>query len=66
MYERLKEEMAKKGTNTHALALELKISPINLYKSLKGEKPFYPQYRKKIANFFNKEEEYLFPGIEEL
>ena len=66
MYERLKEEMAKEGTNAHALALELKISPNNLYKCIKGESVFHPAYRKKIAEYFNLKESELFLGTEEL
>ncbi len=66
MYERLKKEMAKEGINTHALALQLKISPNNLYKCMKGESVFHPAYRKKVARFFNKPEEYFFQGINQL
>jgi lambda repressor-like predicted transcriptional regulator len=66
IYIELLKQIESKGITINQLALELKISPTSLYSAVKGEIPFYPKYRKLIAEYFNKEESILFPGIEQI
>ena len=66
IYTELQKVIDERGISVMRLALELMIPPNNLYAALKGDIPMYPRYRKSISEFFNKPEEELFPGIEEI
>lgn len=46
------------------LALNCKITPSDLYRAIKGKKPFYPKWRKNISKYLNVEESFLFNGKE--
>ena len=46
------------------LALEVGITPSDLYCALNGKKPFYPKYKRKISEFLQIDEAELFAGSE--
>lgn len=46
------------------LALRCNIPPNHLYNALNQKEPLYPSYRKKIARYFNIDEETLFKSEE--
>ena len=60
MYEQLKHEMARQSIKAYSLAKEAEISTSDLYSALRGERPMYPNWRKRIAAALGKSEEELF------
>lgn len=60
MFDKLKEEMARRNKRAYTLAKEADITPSDLYSALKGDRPFYPNWRKRIANALDTTVEQLF------
>lgn len=65
MYEELKKEMERKKMCAMKLAGKAGISPSDLYQALKGKKPFFPAWRKRIAEVLQVPESDIFPESEE-
>ena len=49
MYQKLVEKMRQKNITTHKLAKLSNITPQDLYSALSGKKPFFPNWRKRVA-----------------
>ena len=47
---KLDEIIFEMNISRNCLALEAKISPGDLYSALSGKRPFYPSWRKRIAD----------------
>lgn len=61
----LKEKLQEKHMSVHRLALLSGISPSDLYGVLKGKKPLFPRWRKKICETLEITEESLLDEGEE-
>ena len=59
-YVRLKAEMETQHIKAFTLAKRAGINSPDLYSALKGEKPIYPNWKKRIAAALNTSEEELF------
>ena len=60
MYDSLKEIMKEKNITTHKLAKLSNITPQDLYAVLSGKKPFFPNWRKRVAEALDSTVEELF------
>ena len=60
MYDELKEVMKEKNISTHKLAKLSNITPQDLYSALSGKKPFFPNWRKRVAEALDSTVEELF------
>ena len=60
MYDELKEVMKEKNISTHKLAKLSNITPQDLYAVLSGQKPFFPNWRKRVAEALDSTVEELF------
>ena len=60
MYQKLVEKMRQKNITTHTLAKLSNISPQDLYSALSGKKPFFPNWRKRVAEALDSTVEELF------
>lgn len=60
MYQKLKTIMQEKNITTNKLAKLSSITPQDLYTALKGNKPLYPNWKKRIAEALNTDIESLF------
>ena len=60
MYFELKEIMKEKNISTHKLAKLSNITPQDLYSALSGKKPFFPNWRKRVAEALDSTVEELF------
>ena len=60
MYDELKEVMKEKNISTHKLAKLSNITPQDLYAVLSGKKPFFPNWRKRVAEALDVNAEELF------
>lgn len=60
MYTKLKKTLAEQGITIYRLAKLSKISTQDLYTALKGKKPMYPNWKKRIAEALNTDVESLF------
>ena len=60
MYDELKEVMKEKNISTHKLAKLSNITPQDLYAVLSGKKPFFPNWRKRVAEALDINAEELF------
>ena len=60
MYDILKEIMKEKNINTNQLALLSSITPSDLYSALSGKKPFFPNWRKRVAEALDSTVEEIF------
>lgn len=49
MYDKLKQELQKRGMSVHALARRANIAPPDLYTVLSGGKRFYPGWQLRVA-----------------
>ena len=59
-YELLMAEMERQGISRNALALKAEISPPDFYNAIKGDRPFYPKWRKRIAEALKVKESDIF------
>ena len=55
------EILKERNISKLQLALNAGITPSDLYCALNGKKPFYPKWRKKVADFLQVDEIELFP-----
>ena len=60
MYQKLVEKMRQKNITTHKLARLSNITPQDLYSALSGKKPFFPNWRKRVAEALDSTVEELF------
>ena len=60
MYQKLVEKMRQKNITTHKLAKLSNITPQDLYSALSGKKPFFPSWRKRVAEALDSTVEELF------
>lgn len=61
MFETLKDEMKRRDLSGYALAKLANISSQDFYTAIHGKKPFYPGWRKRIAEALEMSEKELFP-----
>ena len=64
MFEKLKAEMAKQGISGNRLAMMSFMSPSDFYAAISGKKPFYPAWRKRIADALDADEADIFDDEE--
>lgn len=64
MLEKLKKEIALRNITRNKLAIMSNIVPSDLYAALLGRKPFYPGWKKRIAEALDMSVEELFPDEE--
>ena len=60
MYQKLVEKMRQKNITTHKLAKLSNITPQVLYSALSGKKPFFPNWRKRVAEALDSTVEEIF------
>lgn len=60
---KLEEILKEKNLSKLQLALSTQIAPCDLYCAINGKKPFYPKWRKKVAEFVNVSEQELFSEV---
>lgn len=60
MYKHLLKILKEKNISKLQLALNSKIAPNDLYLAINGKKPFYPKWKKRIAEFLEIDEKILF------
>ena len=60
MYQKLVEKMRQKNITTHKLAKLSNITPQDLYSALSGKKPFFPNWRKRVAEVLDSTVEEIF------
>lgn len=60
MYTKLKKTLVEQGITIYRLAKLSKISTQDLYTALKGKKPMYPNWKKRIAEALDTDVESLF------
>ena len=58
---RLTEVLSVRNITRNRLAKDADIAPSDLYSAIKGNKPFYPAWRKRIANALGMDENDVFP-----
>lgn len=58
--ERIHALLAEKNMTVYRLAKNANMYPCDLYNALSGERPFYPSWRKRIAQALGVPEEELF------
>ena len=61
MYENVREEMKKQGLNMNKLSFKAKIAAPDLSCAFCGKKPFYPNWRRRVAEALGIDEDTLFP-----
>ena len=61
MFEELNKEMAKQHIKPFSLAKQADINPSDLYSALHGQRPMFPNWRKRIAIALDVPEEDIFP-----
>lgn len=59
----LSEILKDRNISKLQLALCTQIAPSDLYSAINGKKPFYPKWRKKIADYMQIDEKDLFEGM---
>ena len=64
MFDTLQAEMKRQNIRAYTLAKRAEITPSDLYAALKGDRPMYPNWKKRIAAVLGKSEEALFPESE--
>ena len=57
----INQAIKESGRSKFKIALDAKISPGDFYLALNGKKPFYPGWRKRIADVLQLPEDELFP-----
>ena len=60
MYQKLVEKIRQKNITTNKLAKLSNITPQDLYSALSGKKPFFPNWRKRVAEALDSTVEELF------
>ena len=62
---KLQEIIAERKISRNKLALQSQITPADLYTALNGNKPFYPEWRKRIAAVLGMRESEVFPEFQD-
>ena len=57
---RLLQILKERGISKYKLAMSVKINPSTLYDEINGKIKWYPNHKKKIAEFLLVDEQYLF------
>ena len=60
-YTTLRDVIKQKNLTVRKLAILSRITPQDLYQAINGHRPFYPGWRKKVAEAFQMSEKELFP-----
>ncbi len=60
MFEELRVTMKKRGLSQNKLAMQANISPCDFSKAINGKLPFYPKWRRNIAEVLKVPEADLF------
>jgi len=60
MYTKIESLIKEQGMSKMQLAMKAGINPSDLYQALKGNKPMFPAYRRKISNALGVPEAELF------
>ena len=60
MYNKIIKLSQEKGISINQLALLSRITPSDLYSALSGKKPFFPNWRKRVAEALDSTVEELF------
>lgn len=60
MYEKLRTELKKRGISVYRLSFMSNIAQADLYTALKGKKPMFPNWRKRISEALEIPAEELF------
>ena len=60
MYNKIIKLSQEKGISINQLALSSRITPSDLYSALSGKKPFFPNWRKRVAEALDSTVEELF------
>ncbi|MCR5034399.1 MAG: helix-turn-helix domain-containing protein [Clostridia bacterium] len=61
MYDKVRDEMKKQGMSTNKLSFRAEIAQSDLSCALNGKKPFYPAWRRRVAEALGVPEDTLFP-----
>lgn len=64
MFKKLKEEMSRQGLSMNKLALKAEITPTDLSYAMRGKRPMFPNWKKRIANVLGVPAAELFPEDE--
>lgn len=64
MFELLKKAMQEHDIKPYSLARKANITPSDLYSALKGDRPMFPNWRKRISEALGVPEEDLFESEE--
>lgn len=64
-YKTLRRVMQERGISTRRLAIEAKIVPQSLYSALNGTSPFWPGWKKRVAEALEMDENELFKEANE-
>lgn len=59
----LLEILKQRKISKMQLALNARITPSDLYQALNGKKPFFPAWKKRIADFLDVDIEELFKEV---
>ena len=59
----LLEILKQRKISKMQLALNARITPSDLYQALNGKKPFFPAWKKRIADFLDVDMEELFKEV---
>ncbi|MGI6588033.1 MAG: hypothetical protein ACOX2N_04480 [Peptococcia bacterium] len=57
----LEKILAEKGISKNAIAMKARIQPSDFYQAINGKRPFFPAWRRRIANTLGMPEEAVFP-----
>ena len=60
MYNKIIKLSQEKGISINQLALSSRITPSDLYSALSGKKPFFPNWRKRVAEVLDCNADELF------
>ena len=60
-YTTLRDVIKQRDLTVRKLAILSQITPQDLYQAINGHRPFYPGWRKKVAEALQMSEEELFP-----
>ena len=61
MFEEVREELKRQGLSINKLSFKAEIQASDLSCALNGRKPFYPNWRKRVAAALGVPEDKLFP-----
>ena len=62
-YPELRKALKDKGMSIRKLAIEASIVPQSLYSAINGNTPFWPGWRKRVAEVLGVDEAVIFPEV---